>query len=350
MKDVFAHRFKTARLIAGLSQQDLAKKLDITKQSISKYERSLMLPDSSQLINISNALNFPPDYFFRPLTVKLENVEFRKRSKLKGKKLEAVKAKVIDEVERYLELEELLGVNHPFSNPIKETPISSLDDVENASDKLLQEWNLGHNPLPNVIEMVEDNGVKVIEIDAQEDFDGLSDLVGDSIPVIVVNKNTDIVRKRFNLLHELGHLLLQISSDVNKKDKEGFCNRFAGAMLIPKDVIVKELGIKRNKFYIKELVEIKEYFGISIAAIVYRASEFGIINESYCRRFWQRRNQDKNLKFEINGYGEYKGKESSGRFQQLLYKALAEEIITVSKAAYLSNTETSVISENLQLI
>ncbi|MEM6963931.1 MAG: XRE family transcriptional regulator [Bacteroidota bacterium] len=349
MKNVFAHRFRTARLIAGLSQQDLADKLAITKQSISKYERSLMLPDSSQLIKISNVLHCSPDYFFRPLTVKLEHVEFRKRSKLRGKKLEAVKAKVIDEVERYLELEELLGINHPFVNPIKKILINSFDDVENACDKLLKKWHLGYNPLPNIIEMVEDNGVKVIEIDAAEDFDGLSDMVGDAIPVIVVNKKTDIVRKRFNLLHELGHILLQISDEANKKEKERFCNRFAGGMLIPKEILFKELGRKRNKFYIKELIEIKEYFGISIAAIVYRASELGIIHESYCKRFWQKRNQDKNLKLERDGYGKYQGKESSGRFQQLLYKALAEEIITVSKAAYLAKTEASIISENLQL-
>lgn len=348
MKETFAHRFKTARLVSGISQKELADSLSVTKQAVSKYEKGLMLPDSTALLKIADILNYKPDYFFRPLTVKLENVEFRKRSSLKGKKLAAVKAQVIDKLERYLELEELMNIINDFDNPISNITIRRINDVENACNQLLAAWKLGSNPLPNILEMVEDNGIKVIEMDTENSFDGLSTWIG-KIPVIVVNKNTDIVRKRFNVLHELGHLLLQIPDDTTHKNKEAFCNRFAGAMLIPKKVFIDELGVKRSHVSINELVEIKEYYGISIAALVYRANELDIIPNSFCRRFWKRRNLDKNLKFEI-GYGKYQGKESSGRFDQLLYKAIAEEVISLSKAAYLANTELKTISENLQYI
>jgi Zn-dependent peptidase ImmA (M78 family) len=59
--------------------------------------------------------------------------------------------------------------------------------------------------------MLEDNFIKVVEVDKPLDFDGLSAFVDNKIPVIAVNKNFPIERKRFTLLHELGHLLLSFS-------------------------------------------------------------------------------------------------------------------------------------------
>lgn len=349
MKEIFAHRFKTARNVSGYSQKALADRLEITKQSISKYEKGLMLPDSTVLLKMADIFEYKPDYFFRPLTVKLENVEFRKRSSLKGKKLSVVKAQVIDTLERYLELEELLNISNFFKNPIVDISINNTSDVEKASRKLLSSWKLGDNPLPNILEMIENNGIKVIEVAVDNKFDGLSTWVNDSIPVIVVNKNTDKVRKRFNVLHELGHLLLQIPTEASHNTKEDYCNRFAGAMLIPEYVLIGELGGKRNHISLNELIEIKEYYGISIAALVYRAKDLKVISDSFAKRFWKRRSIDENLKLEI-GFGRYQGKESSGRFGQLLYRAIAQEIISLSKAAYLANTELKTIRENLQYI
>lgn len=349
MKSPFAHRLKTARLMSGLSQEELAQGLGITKQAVSKYENGAMLPDSSILLHLAKVLGQKPDYFIRPFSVSLDTVEFRKKSVLKGGKLKAVKAQIIDEVERYLELEALLGLDTAFHNPIENLLISDFEDVEKAVVELLKAWDLGFNPLPNVIEMLEDIGIKIVEIEADDSFDGLSSRVQDNIPVIVLNKAFDNVRKRFTALHELGHLLLQIPAHASHKEKEAYCHRFAGAMLMPKAILLEELGKRRQHLSINELVNIKEYYGISLAAIIYRASDLGVISQSTAQRFWQIRNSNPKLKEEI-GYGEYAGKEHSGRFEQLLYKALAEEIISISKAAYLANTSIEQLNSNLQFV
>ena len=83
-----------------------------------------------------------------------------------------------------------------FFSFVANITISEVEDVEKAALKLIKEWNLGFDPIPNVIEMLEDNGVRVIEIDAPSEFDGLSTFVGD-IAVAVINKNFTIERKRF---------------------------------------------------------------------------------------------------------------------------------------------------------
>lgn len=293
------------------------------------------MPDSSILIALSKALGVQTDYFLRQQMVDISNIEFRTR-KLAIKKINAIKETVRDSVERYKELETFLMHESLFSNPIEHIVIEKADDVERAVEYLLDKWGLGINSLPNVIEMLEDKDIKVVEIDADEKFDGLSGWAG-CVPFLVLNSRFTVERKRFTALHELGHLLLNFSEAVDSQ-KEKYCNVFAGAMLLPRKTLYNELGESRSSVSVNELVHIKELYGISIQAIMARAKDLGIIsNNQYVRfRIWV--NADHNHKKEI-GLGEYKGVEQSSRFQQLLYRATAEGIISMSKAASLANVK-----------
>lgn len=69
----------------------------------------------------------------RPLSIQLEQVDFRKRASLKGKALEAVKAKVLDRLEPYLELEGILGIGIGFTNPIADVQINQIENAEEAA-------------------------------------------------------------------------------------------------------------------------------------------------------------------------------------------------------------------------
>ncbi len=351
MENIFAHRLKSARLMAGLSMQELSDLVEkkVSKQSISKYEKGVMKPDSELLIKFSKALNVKPDYFFRPFEIKLEKVDFRKKSSLSQKEINSINEKSRDFLERYIEIEQHLGINQKFDNPIKNIKINKPDDIEQAVLILRKEWKLGLNPLSNIFEMLENKGFKIFEVKASKSFDGLSSIVGNSIPILVINEITDILRRRFTILHELGHILLQLPKKCSKKETEHYCNYFAGSFLIPKQVLISELGIKRNTVIIKELIEIKEYYGISLQALVYRARELGIISEQSAKRFWRFIKSSPEKQKEI-GLGEYRGKEKSERFKQLLYRAYAEQIISQSKFAELLNTTLPFLKQNLQLI
>ncbi len=347
MKDIFSQRLKSARIKSGFSQQELATHLAISKQAVSKYENGKMLPGSTLLIQIASVLGQKADYFFRPFTISLENVEFRKRDRLGERSVESIKIEVADHLERYLELEELLHIPPGFDNPLKNIVVHSPEQTEDLAIQLLLHWQTGINPLSNVLELLEDKGVKVIEIDADTDFDGLSAWVKGNVPVIVLNRSmNDMVRQRFTALHELGHLLLNIPADIQPKIREKICHRFAGALLMPKPAFLAELGKKRHAIALNELFEIKASYGISVQAIMYRASDLKIIPKAVADRFWEMARQNK---LEI-GWGQYDGKEASGRFRQLLYKALAEEVISIGKAAALANTSVSELKNQLQLI
>lgn len=331
MKEIFAYRLQAARKLAGLSLQALADKMQgiVSKQAISKYENAKSLPDSNVLSALCEALNLEPVYFFRESQVQLSNVEFRKKSKLSTKKENQIKEMIKEFLERYLELENILLLESDFINPLENPVINSLDDIENASLELREKWNLGLNPIPNIMEMLEERGIKIFELDTFPEFDGLSAKVGD-LPVIVVNKNFDIVRKRFTLVHELGHLLLSFKNNSNH---EKLCHAFAGAFLIPKSKFIAEFGNKRNNISLEELIAVKEYFGISVQALMYRAKLLGVISERKYTSFCIYINQ-KGLRDETK-LGEYIGEEESKRFHQLLNHAVSEEIISLGRAAEL---------------
>ena len=335
-KQIFATRLKAARKINKLSLQGLADKLKglVSKQALHKYEQEKMLPDSSVLIALAKALDLDLDYFSRSLMVELPEVDFRKRAKLRKKEIDRIKEISRDQLERYLQIESFLGLDQGFQNPLDELVIRSTADAEETSNVLRDNWKLGYDPLPNIVEMLEENGIKIIEVDAPEEFDGLAAMVG-NIPVIVLNSNlSDLVRKRFTAVHELGHLLMQISGDISQKVKEKNCDAFAGAFLLPADSLKAEIGISRTRLSVQELIYVKNYYGISIAGIIFRAKQTGIISERSFQDFWKWRNQHPDRRMEI-GMGEYKGREESNRFEQLVLRAVNEDIITSSKGANL---------------
>jgi Zn-dependent peptidase ImmA (M78 family)/DNA-binding XRE family transcriptional regulator len=341
----FSERLKSARIMKGYSLQDLADALDnsITKQALNKYEMGLMKPDSEVLLLLCNALDVRPDFFVRETSITLENVEFRKLKKLSSKESARIKEKTIDILERYFELEDILGIDKEFLNPIDQIEITNDECVELAVEEIRKAWKLGEDPLNNVIELLEDNNIKVIEIDAGSEFIGLSTWEGIKNPVVVVNSNLVLDRKRFTVLHELGHILMKVGH-IEEKEREHYCHAFAGAMLIPKNQLLKELGNSRSRISMNELVFLKEQFGASIQAIMIRARNLGIITESNYKSFI--------TLFSMRGYkknepGEYKGQEKSNRFKQLIHRAVAEEIISTSKAAALDNKKLSDFRDEL---
>lgn len=331
MKKTFPYRLKSARRRAGLSLRQLSEALNglVSYNAIKKYEDGKMLPENEVLIALAQVLDVRVDYFSRPVKIQIAEVEFRKKSKLGKKQIEAIVQQTRDKLERYVEAEQLLGLSAIFHNPVKNREIATVEEVEEAAEETLNSWELGKNPIPNVIEMLEEKGVKVLEFSAPDKFDGLSTFVS-SYPVMVLNKNFENERKRFTALHELGHLLLDIRNDAVK---EQCCNRFAGAMLIPRKAMIRAMGQKRYSLpAMGELIALKEEYGLSIQALMRRAYELEIINgilyKEFCRQIARNRLEE--------GLGKYAGSEKSGRFLQLIFRLASEKILTMPEAARLS--------------
>jgi Zn-dependent peptidase ImmA (M78 family)/DNA-binding XRE family transcriptional regulator len=336
MTSSFGQRLKAARLMAGLSMDALVTKMgnSISKQAISKYENGLMSPDSKIVLALADALSVKPDFFFSQIDLPLEAVNFRKKAALGKKEIDSIKARVKDELERYFELESFLPAEVPQPLKLFVQTIGSLDDVEAAAIQLRDLWDVGREgPITYVVDLLEEHGIKVLEIEAPEGFDGISGRVNES-PFIVLNKDCPSDRKRLTALHEFAHLCLSFRCSVTKAELEKLCHSFGSAFLLPREVLIKELGAKRSDISFVELRNLKVQYGISMQAIMYRAKQCGVVSEYTYESF--------SKAISINGWRkhepvDYPIPETPQRFSQLLHRAISEELITMSKGAYLAN-------------
>ncbi|MFA6876593.1 MAG: XRE family transcriptional regulator, partial [Parabacteroides sp.] len=338
METVFAQRLKSARIMKGFSMDALCDVMGhmVSKQSLSKYENAKMLPDSTVLIALSKALEVSVDYLFRPYQIEMPSIEFRKKSRLKVTEVDSIKEKVRDRIERYFEIENMLDINTEFKVDFSNIVVQRAEDVKALALRLRSEWNLGEDAIGNIISILEDNEVKVIELTASTEFDGLSGYVNHSFPIIVLNNNFTAERKRFTALHELGHLLLNFDPSLSQNEKESYCNLFANEMLIPGKQFIRQIGSSRKDISLLELIPLQKQFGISIDALMYKAKELNVISEQRYRTYCIKKNGNPVLKGMANEC-RYSN-EYSDRFERLIYRAVASEVISYSKAAALLGT------------
>lgn len=336
---MIGQRLKVARTASGLSLRELQEKIGnlVTAQMIGRYERDETMPGSATLIALADALDVSETYLVDQSDLRLEAVEFRKNRITNRKEEASVEATVLDAVERYLTIEDLVGAASAAWTPPPGAPfpVRSLDEAEAAAARLRTLWNLGLDTVPNLAEFLEERGIKVMVIPLPRSVSGLACKVrqrtGRSVPVIVVNSADTGERQRLTIAHELGHVLLDVRNDV---DEEKAAFRFGSAFLIPAEVLWAEVGQHRRAIAVGELVELKTLFGVSAQAIAYRCKELGIIGpgvhrglfESFARLGWR-----------SAPYHEPNSvlPENPRRFHRLCYRALAEGVVSETKAAEL---------------
>ncbi len=344
-------RLSLSRAAIGLSLRDLQSRIDnrVTAQAISKYERDKSMPNSDVLIALADALDVSVDYLLGEDKMVLETVEFRKK-KLASKREEAqIKAKVLHLLDRYLSIEELLDLPSVIWDKPREAPwpvLRSSAEAEHAARGLRDHWGLGLDPIPNLVELLEERGVKVLSIDLKN-IDGLTARVrgenGYVASVVVVNKQDWGERQRFTIAHELGHMILEVASKV---DEEKAAHHFAGAFLMPAETLRAEIGKHRKSIGWSELFALKQIFGVSVQALTYRCKDLGIFSKSMFQQLFEEfthrgwRSPPYQEPHSILG-------EEPKRFERLCFRALAEGAISEAKAAELLGT--SVRELNLKM-
>ena len=333
----FGERLRAARAMAGLSQEELSARMGgkVTKQAISKYEKGLMMPEASTTLTaLSDALAVPVDYFFRTVSREPLELYYRKRARVGAKAKNALIEKVRDRLERYQELEELLGAHSRFEIPSGKLDLNTPDGAQASARAVRQSWGVGsEQPGPSVTRLCEDKGLRLVGLERVPGFDGMAGNYAGS-PFVAIASDLPNDRIRFTLLHELTNVLGWRKNQERLGHNEKACHAFASEFLLPEGVLRRELSERvRHSIAIPELLQLKEKFGISMQAILFRANAAGILTDSGYRAILR--------EFGARGWrkdepGSLPGTERPLRFERLLFRAIAEDAISMSKAASLS--------------
>jgi len=340
---MFGDRLKLARKRAGHSLRALSGALggEISAQAIGKYERGEMMPSSTVLLALTKVLGVTPEFLLSDQVEQLEAVEFRKLSATSARDRAIVEAEVVDRLQRYLAIEEILSIDSGEWPAPKcgGQSIGKDDECETLADNLRAEWKLGIDPIPNMTELLEDRGIKVLILQLPKKVSGLTCLVSRphkkaKVPIIVVNKSHNLERRRHTLAHELFHRLIKDDSPVNHEKASAI---FAGAFLVAKNHLEREIGQDRKALSFQELIDLKRMYRVSAASLLIRLKQVGIVEESTViyafqtfARAWRREEPDP-----LEDEGDEQKYEYPQRFERLCYRALAEKLISPAKAGEL---------------
>ncbi len=336
-------RIEQARRLRGLGQRELADRIDRSKTTVSKYEREITLPDSAKLMDIAEALDIDLSYFLRNPRVGDIEPAYRTFSSMLVKEENAIVERIRDWLERYLEVESILNVDAldfewPDGVPYD---VETMEDVEQAALRLRDAWEIGRDPIENLTERLEDKALRVGSIEAPEDFDACAfeAQVNGGIPVIVYNEKYPGDRQRFSIAHELGHLVLEVGGELKE---EKACDRFSGAFLVPRDVFLNDVGEERRRISQRELELLKQKYGVSMQALVYRMKDLSILSDHHAGQIFRWFRKTGNHTEEP---GDPVPRERPRRFERMVQHALAEELITDRRAAELLGRDAKDLPE-----
>lgn len=327
---IVAFNLSRIRKRLKMTQQELAGKLGISRQAIFKYEQGLMKPDYQVILKFKEHLNIDPNEIFETdisddmmmKDLEIKDVSYREGDGIDEDAENHIKKQTIEELQRLIQLEKWVGHSIKFKNPIEDIKVKTKKDAHRAAQEVRKRWNLYDNPIANVISLLERKGIKVIEINENDIFHGLSAWFAGK-PIIVLNYNvTEVTRKRFTALHELGHLILQFEDDLTPEVIEKICDAFSSMMLLPRELMIYEIGGKQKSLKSDDIIKLKEKYGISFKAIVVSAYNYDIISKQEYLRLLE----------STEPKGEYPIREKSEMFEHLIRIGLEENKIDERRA------------------
>lgn len=280
-------KLESALTYRGMTLAELADRIGVSKQSVSQYKLNQSSPSFEVLLKMINVLEFPLEYFYEKNKFELNvgNTYFRASSKMQKK-------------EEYMQSEKtkMIGIIHSFLNEYIEFPtlnLPQIDDqlsIEEKAMELRRYWELGDEPISDMIYVLEKNGIIVSSMNTETDsIDAYNQkqVIDGAVQYIVVlgNDKKSLTRRQFSAAHELAHIILHdgflelkdmTTEELRKIENEA--HEFASAFLLPKSEFSKDVNLYPTS--LEYYVELKKKWKASISAMIVRANRLDILSYS----------------------------------------------------------------------
>lgn len=276
-------RLTLARQLAGLRKSQLAELVGRTPTAVAGWENGTKQPTPANVAQLALSLEVDAEFFaIRSASVAEEVAPPHFRSLRATTQLARDQAfaygrlalAVSDSLERLVELPE---VELP-SIPVE--PDADGDAPAAAARAVRQAWGIPDGPIRHVLRLVENHGVLVVFSPPQAASVDAYSFVGVERPLIVLNPiKNDYYRQRFDVAHELGHLVMHGDTEPGSRVAESQAHRFAAEFLAPTAELRGLLPQVMNRRAWATLAQLKEDWGVSIQALLYRARELGRLSE-----------------------------------------------------------------------
>lgn len=284
--------FQGARLVQAREARQwtataLAERVGASSGAVSLWEKGSVQPRPQAREELARALEMPETFFSRPVPATSPTMfRFRSLSSATKRARQAaqVRAQWLHEITTFLASEiDLPRVDVPELETPRDPQLLTTEEIELAAEATRRAWGLRDGPIPDLSRLLESRGIIFarIALNAAQ-LDGLSTWSADGRPYILLNsEKASSVRSRFDAAHELGHLILhrhapiRVDSPMHKL-LEKQAHLFASAFIFPRSAVGDEVAYAD----LEALLRLKERWGLSIAAQVFRLFQLGFITEA----------------------------------------------------------------------
>jgi Zn-dependent peptidase ImmA (M78 family)/DNA-binding XRE family transcriptional regulator len=277
-------RLRIARQLRKMTRSTLAEELKVSAAAVGQWEMGATRPKPPTVLEIARTLRFPIGYFAasgRPLAdFETESSFFRSLRKSSQIDREAAMAhaallaELVEVIERHARLPKLTIPEHVAEES------ATVQEVDEIADAVRVDWELDDEPIGDMVRLLELHGAIVVRLAlADEGIDAFS-WPGPERPVVILDSGKgDRARSRFDAAHELGHLVMHRQrAKPADREMEKQAHRFASAFLLPAHQLEAEWPAGRLNW--STLLELKQRWQISLAALLYRARDVGLVNAS----------------------------------------------------------------------
>lgn len=282
-------RLRDARRAKRFNQAELGRRIGVTRQAISAYERGDKAPDGDTFVKIVQVLEQPPTYFTsdaRPAFGEASPRFFRKFGADTNRRNDACGVLgdwFVQTAYYFNQFVNYPAVRVPQATlPSDPSGFYEPDEIEQAADNCRKQWGLGFGPISNVLALLESNGITVCRYSLEnEKIEAFSFWNGDRPFIFIASEKDSSVRSRFDLAHELGHLSLhrwleesELEDPKILKIREAEADRFASAFLLPHKTFPNEVYTTR----LDGFVSLKRRWLASVQAMIIRSRDLGLID------------------------------------------------------------------------
>lgn len=291
MNTVRPDKITLARESRGLTQTELAQRLNISQGQVSKIELGAMQVSPDVLARMSAVLNYPEELFSQTDTVYGAGPNDRYHRKRQSTSVGLMK-KIYAQINlRRMQIVRLLRSVPLAPSQIPKYPIEDApgSEVEIAA-MVRAAWHLPFGPIANLTNVVERAGAIIVPCNFETpQVDAISQWIPEHPPMLFVNIATARSRYRMTLAHEIAHLVLHA---IPNEEMEDQANRFASELLMPARDIRPDLSslasCRRADDVLSKLVELKMIWRVSIQGLLTKLSDLGILSSSLVTSTWKR--------------------------------------------------------------
>ena len=346
VRENLANKLKTARSLTGMSTRavsaKLAKRFAVSHATLANYECGRTVPPMDVLAALAELYERPLNWFLEGGKT-LTGVQYRNlKSRVRMSDLHTFEANVQRWIDAYVTLEARLGRSLTKSVSVSFSTRDKLLLPDELGRAVRRELNISEDePISSVVEVLERFGIRVLENPTDLRIDGLAAKY-DGEYVVVLNSTVSNDRTRLNAAHELGHVLYGDCDSEEAADKatEQRAFEFASHLLLPNNQLKRAFEGQS----MVRLVQFKERFGISLAAMVYRAEQLGFIPKSTAKMLW--------IEFARRGWKTNEPgtvrPDRATRFEQLIDEAHASRKLSLKELADLAGVRPEAIRERLK--